>query len=240
MSAAYSLTSVPFFSGIPAKDLVSIANRLSWVRVSAGKVLLSQNERSSDVYIVVSGGLKVEMFAPNGKLMMLREAFAGELVGELSAIDGADRSATVSSVVDGLCAIASAAVFKEVLDAHPALKDRLLRELVQSVRSATNRIYELAILPVKERVICELWRLGLNGRSADGAILIDPAPTHETIAHQTGTHRETVTRVFGELARARIIAVSRRKFTILQPNKLADLVDEAVGYDVNRDSINLK
>jgi CRP-like cAMP-binding protein len=59
-----------------------------------------------------------------------------------------------------------------------------------------------------------------------GVVLIEPAPVHADIAARVSTTRETVARVMGDLARDEIVNRHGGALAILDPGRLAALVEE--------------
>jgi CRP/FNR family cyclic AMP-dependent transcriptional regulator len=70
------------------------------------------------------------------------------------------------------------------------------------VRDADERLSDLALLAVEQRIAKALLRLGktVGVPGEAGALVIANRPTHQELASLVGTSRETVTRVFNTLA----------------------------------------
>jgi len=152
---------------------------------------------------------------------------AGGHVGELSAIDGLPRSATVTAL--GSCRVAalSSAAFDELIAAHPAIALLLLRRLARVIRESDIKITELSTVGAMQRVHRELLRLatGPDGAEGPSARVIRDLPTQETLAARLGTTRETVARVLAQLVRAKITRRSGRTLFIEDPARLEALAD---------------
>jgi CRP/FNR family cyclic AMP-dependent transcriptional regulator len=126
--------------------------------VKAGRTLISEGEASTNAYIVREGLLQVMLFSIGGHEIILRNVAKGEIFGELAAIDGQVRSATIVALSD--CALASipADVFCATIDAIPGGWLWLARRLSGQVRDLTSRLLERNALRVKSRLHCELLR----------------------------------------------------------------------------------
>ena len=78
-----------------------------------------------------------------------------------------------------------------------------------------------------ERVHSELLRL-VRMESPDGnRVALEPAPTHLGIANLTGTNREAVTRVFGDLTRSGLLKREGSSLVVLDIETLDELVHPA-------------
>ena len=105
-----------------------------------------------------------------------------------------------------------------------------MRRLTSIVRHATDRIMELSTLGANNRVHAELLRQArAAGRGDSGKVVLRPIPVHGDIASRVSTTRETVARVFNELARGHIIRRERDALVVLDLARLEALVEEVRG-----------
>jgi CRP-like cAMP-binding protein len=96
----------------------------------------------------------------------------------------------------------------------------MVRRLVSTVRSLTERLFELSALNVQTRIHCELLRLAQGGELRGGIIEIHDPPTHADFANRIGTHREAVTRELRALSTMKVIRSGRRSLQILDLPRL--------------------
>lgn len=201
--------------------------RLSTLRPR--QIVIGYQDRSSDVFVVLEGKLRVELHSPDGKEIILADVGPGELFGELSAIDGEPRAAGVSAITPCRLAVIAGAAFREEALNDPASAEWLARRLVRQVRLLDERVYELNTLAVRNRLHCELLRLGIAAGIADNRAVIEPAPTHGELAARIGTHREAVTREMQYLAGRNIAARQDRALAINDVAELTEIVRAAAG-----------
>lgn len=201
--------------------------RLSTLRPK--QIVIGYQDRSSDVFVVLEGKLRVELHSPDGKEIILADIDPGELFGELSAIDGEPRTASVSAITPCRLAVIAGAAFREEALGDPASADWLARRLVRQVRLLDERVYELNTLAVRNRLHCELLRLSIAAGIADNRAVIEPAPTHGELAARIGTHREAVTRELQYLASKNIAARQDRALAINDVAELTEIVRAAAG-----------
>ena len=131
------LAGIDLFSGLPDEvidDLVSAGTTHS---TPPGGVVATQGSSDSGLRVVLEGSAEVEVGG------VRRSAVEeGGYFGEMSLIDGAGRSATLTAGPDGLKTFAiSALSFSPLIDKHPQLARTLLKALVGRVRqleSASN------------------------------------------------------------------------------------------------------
>ena len=198
--AGGSLAGIRLFRDLTAEERDVIARLCQGRRVAAGNELLHDGDETNDVYFIVGGKVRATIFAVSGKELAFRDLGPGELVGDLSAIDGQRRSATVVALEESTILSMSAAAFWTILEEHRGVTRILLRELTAQIRALSDRVVEYSTLGVKNRIHAELVRLARPSESKEGEATINPAPTHAEIASRISTHREAVTRELSHLA----------------------------------------
>ncbi len=199
----------------------ALAARCAWRRFKPGEVVLSREADDRDVLFLVSGRVRVVNYAASGREIAYAMVEPGAHVGELAALDGGPRSASVEAIDACLIAFLPSGPFHELLLAHPQLAVAMLKNLARIIRQTDERITELSVLSAMQRIYREIHRLArpLPG----GGVGISPLPTQEQLAAVVGTTRETVARALGQLARDGIVLRRGRELLIRQPALLEEL-----------------
>jgi CRP/FNR family cyclic AMP-dependent transcriptional regulator len=226
---AETLRGIDILAGLDADERRELAGRCEAQRYEADKRIVSHDDNSTDVYFVVSGKVRVTIFSRSGKEVSFRDLAAGQVFGDLSAIDGGPRSASVVTLGDAVVVSMPKEVFWEVLRKHPAAAEMMLRELARLVRSLSERVVEFSTLGVKNRIHAELLRLAREHIREPNQAVITPAPTHSEIASRVSTHREAVTRELNRLAHEGLIERQRGGLTVLDVAGLSRLVEDMQG-----------
>lgn len=206
-----------------------LAPHARFVPLRAGQIVIGHQDRTTDVFVVVEGGVRVELNSLNGRDVFLADVGEGGLVGEFAAIDGQPRSASVTATSKGVLANIAGDLFRDTVNSNPAAADWMARRLVGHIRLLTERVFELNALAVRNRLHCELLRLciaaGVTGNRAE----IAPAPTHAELAGRIGSHREAVTRELQYLQTEGIVLREGRSFRVDDVARLAEIVRAAAG-----------
>lgn len=205
-----------------------VQSQMRIIRAKKGQALLGHRAATTDVYFVIEGAFNVIIYSANGREVSMRTLNAGDTFGELAAIDGLPRSASVVAEGEARVAALRREDFLHCLETSPGAAMWLLRLLAAKVRDMNERLFEISALNVPARLHCELLRLAKTNRRDDG-IILDPAPTHAELANRIGTHREAVTREIRELTQVKIIRAGRRTLEFLDVPRLEHLVGQAVG-----------
>ena len=187
-------------------------------------IFLLEGSASTEVYLIESGIVQISSYAANGKHSILREMGAGEIFGEMAAIDGQPRSASVSIVSSqsSLYQI-TAEQFRQLLMEHPEVALWLTRELANRIRDLTQRTVELATMSVSSRLQSQILKLCERDGVDDDVAIIEPLPTHSELAAMIGTNREAVTRELRELARENLVSQVSRQMTVNSVSQLSKL-----------------
>jgi CRP-like cAMP-binding protein len=221
---------IGIFEGLSPNDLDALAKRLRCKRYGANQQIISHLDESTDVFLVIEGMVRVTVYSPIGKEVTFRDIAAGEYFGELAAIDGLPRSATVAALTDSLIASMSAETFWEVLQTYPAVAALVLKGLARSVRALTERVFEFSALAVRNRVHAELLRLAREQMVGDNLAIMRPAPTHAELASRISTHREAVTRELNQLSRDGLVERQSGALVIHDVGRLARMVQNVIGH----------
>jgi len=226
---AESLVGVEVFRRLDAAERGRLAALCSGRRYEAQQRILSHKDQTRDVYFIVSGKVRVTIYSLGGKEITFRDQPAGEMFGELGAIDGEPRSAHVMALEDSLLASMSRETFWEVLGSYPEVAAFTLKRLASLVRLLSERVFEFSALAVRNRIHAELLRLARENPFEDNTAVISPSPTHADIASRISTHREAVTREYHDLAEAGVIVQRRGELAINDVARLESMVREVTG-----------
>jgi CRP-like cAMP-binding protein len=120
-------------------------------------------------------------------------------------------------------------LFTQLLEDNPALSLAMMRDLARLIRQSTVRIMDLSTLGANNRVHAELLRLARRANKEAGnrdaaSAMLKPIPVHSDIASRVSTTRETVARVFGDLARQGIIHREGDALRVDALHKLEEMV----------------
>ena len=203
-----------------------MADRCHAHRYGAKQQIVSHAEQSSDVYFIVSGQVRATIYSAGGKEIAFRDLGAGDMFGDLSAIDGKPRSANVVAIADSFVISMTAKAFQEVLKTYPAVAMAALQELVDLVRGLCERVIEMSTLGVKNRIHADLLRLAQKKMKDDKTAVLSPAPKHADVASRVSTHREAVTREFNQLAQIGLLERRTGALVITDVPELARMVEE--------------
>ena len=153
-----ALRSVPLFASLDDAAATELRNLLTIQNVAAGVQLFHKGDSGDAMYLIETGRVRISITDEDRKEITLAELAQGDFFGEMSIIDGRQRSADASVIEDGRFAILSRPDFLAFVRANPdvalgmlgALTDRLRRtdELIRSrvSRNVNEEVHKNATL----------------------------------------------------------------------------------------------
>jgi CRP-like cAMP-binding protein len=219
---ARSLAGVELFAGLPADELARLAPLMRVRVVQPGQEIVHQDASDGGaVFFLLSGRAQETVVTDDGQLIRLAGLGAGAMFGEIAAIDGEPRPATVTALAVARVAVMPRASFLDAVAGSPPLALALVRALAQRSRRQSARLVELTTRSLSERVAAELVRLARPDAAGPGAS-IDPAPRQLDIANTVGARRESVARAFACLMRQGLMRRDGARLVIADRALLAE------------------
>ncbi len=194
-------------------------------KVEADQIILSSGDDSTEVYFIVSGTVRATMYTPSGREVSYQDIHAGDMFGEMTAIDQMYRSTHVIAIEDTVLLRLTSKSFIDIISTYPSVGLATLKKVTQVNRFLCERIYEFSALDVNHRIRAELIRLARDiSSNSNGEVTITNMPTHQELANRLATHREAVTRELNNLEKSKVIKKGKNKTLILDIQKLQSMV----------------
>lgn len=157
----------------------------------------------------------------DGKEVVLAFRGPGDLLGELSAIDGQPRSASVEAIESVEALAIATADFRAFLVEHPEIALMLLEKLSRRLRDADRKRVEYGAHDTVGRVAARLLELADEYGEEDArGISIGLPLSQEELAGWTGSSREAVSKALRTLRGAGWVVTERRRITVCDPEAL--------------------
>ncbi|MDT0308013.1 Crp/Fnr family transcriptional regulator [Streptomyces sp. DSM 44917] len=207
-----------------AAELVRLGRPVAF---APGDVLIEQGERTRHALLLRSGWVKVVAAHGGSATALLALRGPGDMVGELGALDGQPRSASVIAVsrVSGLRV--PEGDLHGWLRRSPEAALALNRYVSAKFREAT-RFRVRAAATVEARMASLLWSLGDTYGSPSGeGVLIEAPLTQQELAGLVNASRAQVQRSLAELRRSGVISTGYRRIVIRDRGRLTLLAERA-------------
>ena len=203
--------------------LDALADAARYRSLASGNAIISQDDASDHVCIILSGEARVVLLSENGQEIWVDVMNPGAILGEIAALTGVKRTSTIIADNDVVLASYSAPVFLELMDRHSALAICLARILAHRVSQTTRRMFAISSLSATARAYAELLRMSV----ADGdgkPRFIRPVPSLTIMAKRVDTTRETVSRSVSKLEKRGLLKRSDTGYELVDPEQIARLL----------------
>ncbi len=184
-----------------------------------GEHLIVYGARDRYAVVLRTGRVKVIATTPGGRTCLLGVREPGDVVGELSIVDGRPRSASVVASGAVSARMISDAAFSAFLDRHPRAVWELTRVIGERLRVADRRRIEF-VYDVPTRVVCLLaeW---VGARPGDRRERVEVRLTQREVAELVGAAEVTVQKAMRALARTGLLATNYGRIVVPSPARLA-------------------
>lgn len=193
------------------------------VRFPTGAVLMAEREASDLVMILLAGHVKATLVGDGGREALLSLRDPGDVLGELSAIDGQPRVATVTALDPVAALVLPAPLFRRQLETAPGMAVALLEVVIRRFREATRLRSQFGASDTIGRLAARLAELADRyGRPTDDGILITLALSQEELGAWAGASRAGLANALRTLRELGWIATQRRRILVLDLEALRE------------------
>lgn len=231
ISKSALLRKVPLFAGLDDEAIRELAMRSTIRSYRPNSVVVNEGDEGDALYVVVSGSVRVERSAMTydptvGEEVMKSVPLAwrrdGEHFGEMALIDGEPRMADVVTVEPTVLLKLGRDDFLRCLASSPKISLSVMGSLAKRLRQAADHLRSVQSLDVLGRVSELLLQLSdqYGTDRPGGARRIETKLTHQQMAEQLATSRESVSRAMSSLQQSGAIGKEGGRILVLKPQRL--------------------
>lgn len=192
--------------------------------IPAGRRMYGEGASAPSLAVLLEGRMKILTTTREGVEVLLAVRGPGDLLGEMSALIGAPRSAAVVALEPVRLLVVPVADFERLLATEPQVASSLIRTLVDRLREASDVRADLCEeVPVRVgRLLIRLAeQFGVS--TDDGSVLIDLPLTQDELAGLTSVSRGGVAAALRELRAVGLVRTGRRSITVIDLDRLRSL-----------------
>jgi CRP/FNR family cyclic AMP-dependent transcriptional regulator len=222
MSQAHdALSEAPLFDALSEEDSRALRAMVLVVKLNRGERLFAEGDKGDQLYIIISGKIKLTKAAPDGRENLLSVHGPGEMFGELSLFDPVPRTASATAVTDAELAALAHEDVRTWLSSRPEVAMHLLQALAQRLRRINEVKADLVFTDVPGRVSKALLDLAerFGVQNSDG-IQVNHDLTQEELAQLVGASRETVNKALADFAARGWIQLAAKSVLVIDPDRL--------------------
>jgi CRP-like cAMP-binding protein len=195
-------------SALPTELLAGMFAKARPVALDADQVLFLSGDPGDGCYRIDEGLLKVSVVAAAGGERILAVLGPGTMVGELSMISEAPRSASVAALRESKLSFVSRAAFDAFARDNPDFYKHVMRLLARRLTDTNAALVATTFLSLQGRVARSLLSLadGFGHDVGGGRILVRQKLTQSDLAAMAGIARENVSRILKEWMRRSVVS----------------------------------
>jgi CRP/FNR family cyclic AMP-dependent transcriptional regulator len=189
---------------------------------SPGETMFHEGDPAKSAVIVLAGLLKIHKQTAAGGEVILALRGPGDLLGEVSAVVGAVRTANATALDHVQGVTVPVPDLRAVLSRHPRLTLGLLELVMARLQMADSRRLEYATSESLPRVTSRLVELAERFGASGGGGRIDVAMpiNQEELASWSAASLESTARALRTLRELKLIETHRRRLVVLDLERL--------------------
>lgn len=205
------LERVELFINLKKKEITALESFSEPLDVAQNTVVINEGERTDSLFVIIKGRAYAYCTDNAGRQLVVNRFGPFDYFGEMSFFDGKKRSASVATKEDCSLLVIPRQQFMEFTATHPQIYWNVSKALVEKLRKATQQIEELAFVDVYSR----LTRFLTENQDENG--VLSEKFTQQELADIVGATRETICRIFNDLASAGYLVKQGNRLVIVKP-----------------------
>ena len=219
------LAQVPLFASLSPDQLAELTSKLTARSYRRGQDIFHQGDPGSVMYMIRSGQVKISTSSLEGEEAILAILTSNDFFGELSLLDGKERSASATAMAPTEVLALDRSDFLEVLRKNPQMAGDVLAALSDRLRRTDVMVEDVVFLDLATRLAKRLLELAeKHGVQTDSGLEIDLRVTQQDLADVVGASRVAVNKQLGLYQDEGILHVGRQCITLLRPDELRKLI----------------
>lgn len=226
------LTRYALLESVPPAEIARLGEAAKDRVYEPDEAIFAKGEAGTSVMIVVSGRVSISSRSIEGHPVVISVMVAGDMFGEIAAIDGGERTADARAMERASVLILERDVFVAFLERNAQVCLRLLRLFCERLRSTDETVEDLNVFNIHTRVAKRLLSVveQHGEKTESGKVATIRMPQH-MLAAMMGSDREGVSRALHYLKLRAIVKVEHGMVVILDADALraeAGLLGEPV------------
>ncbi len=206
------------FEVLHPSDQALVAEQMRDIALEPGQVLFSRSDPGRDLYLVVNGRVRLSVLSVEGRELSFDHAVAGDVFGEIAALDDAPRSADATAITQTHLKTLSGSALHKLIESRPALAQAVIKLLCTRLRDVSEHFEAIALHPVDVR-LARLLLDRLEGQAcADANSATLPLDmTQSELGLLIGTTRQRANTALASLEKAGAISRSQDRLECALP-----------------------
>jgi len=191
----------------------------------AGREIFDKGSPSQSLMAVLRGSIKISSLYSDGKEVVFRIINVGEILGEIAALDGEERSAAAAAMTDCQILVLNRRDLLRVLENRADLCMILLRILCRRLRQTSEQVEDVTFRHLGSRVAKALLQLaesvgqrGLRSKSVELHV------SQRELGSMAGGSRESANKILQNWHRQKLIDLGKTSILVHDIDALRRLI----------------
>ena len=213
------------FCNLPPDALKRLDEITASATYPKGATLFVQGQAGRGVFVLCTGHVKLSTSSADGKTLILKVAEPGDILGLPSTISGKPYEASADALESCQANFIARTDFLAFLREYGDAALRVAQELSEKYQSALDELKNIGLShSAGEKLARFLLEWAARQKPGIDPTKVTLALTHEEIAQMIGASRETVTRLFADFKKKKLLEMKGSSFTIKNKAGLEQLV----------------
>lgn len=221
------------FQNLARADLQELAKSARERRIPKAGFFFHQGDPADEVFMLMSGMVKVVRTDPDRRSVILRIVNPIEPFGDRAALGGTHRLASAEALEDSRALAWDSGTILQAIMTHPAVSLNAIRLMEERVEKERGRILDLATMGVEQRLARLLLRLDRSvGRKTAAGVVIGVSLSGQDLAELVITTPYTISRILADWRRLGIADVQREQILLQDPERIAAIAALRTGGEL--------
>lgn len=224
-SMSQRLPSAGFMSALSPEAIDAFNAIQITISYPSGTVLFAEGDSARGVFVLATGRAKISIGSAYGKVMILRMAKPGEILGLDSAIRGSRFQSTAQTAEPCQGNFVRREEFLSFVSQYPQAAVEVTRQLSGAYHETCECLRRVGLsTSAPEKLARFLLQWSENGKKLETGIRSRLTLTHEEIGQLTGTSRETITRSLAAFKARQWISINGSMLVVQNEDALRSFV----------------
>jgi CRP-like cAMP-binding protein len=140
------------FGALSEADRALIAARMRRVEFAPDQMIFARGDPGREVYLVITGRIRLSVLSSDGRELSFDHAAAGNVFGEIAALDGGERTAGATAITRVQAMALPQKALLELIQSNPTVALAAIRFLCSRMRETDQRLEAIALHRIEVRL----------------------------------------------------------------------------------------
>lgn len=228
-SLKWELKKNPLFQELEDSALQQLLQSSQPKVYKAHSPIFHEGDPGGSMQMILSGQIKISTITASGKECVLAFMGPGDVMGEMSLLDGGPRTASALVMEQSRILELTRDDFIRVLKNNPPTSLKIIEILCKRLRATSKMVEDSSLLAAAPRLSRTLLRLAAtNGVKVEDGVMIDLALSQSTLGAHAGLLRESVNRQLRAWEHGGLVAKRDNRIVILNQDALSHISEDVI------------